>query len=121
MKGKVALITGASRGLGRSAALQLAAQGVDIIGTFHSKAAEAQAVADEIERLGARALMLQLDVGDSAGFAGFAGFADRLRAALLERFDRQSLDFLINNAGIGQTASFADTREEQFDLLMNIH
>ncbi|WP_313088155.1 SDR family NAD(P)-dependent oxidoreductase [Stutzerimonas nitrititolerans] len=118
MKGKLALITGASRGLGRSAALQLAAQGVDIIGTYHSKAAEAQAVADESERLGARALMLQLDVGDSAGFAGFA---DRLRTALPERFDRQSLDFLINNAGIGQTASFTDTREEQFDLLMNIH
>lgn len=118
MKGKLALITGASRGLGRSAALHLASQGVDIIGTYHSKATEAQAVADEIERLGARALMLQLDVGDSASFAGFA---EQLRAALLECFSRQSIDFLVNNAGIGQTASFADTSEAQFDLLMNIH
>ncbi|MGE6528038.1 SDR family NAD(P)-dependent oxidoreductase [Pseudomonas sp. NPDC077382] len=118
MKGKLALITGASRGLGRSTALQLAAQGVDIIGTYHSKAVEAQAVADEIERLGVRALMLRLDVSESASFAGFA---DQLRAALPERFGREGFDFLVNNAGIGQTASFAETSEAQFDLLMNIH
>ncbi|MCQ4312180.1 SDR family oxidoreductase [Pseudomonas stutzeri] len=118
MKGKIALITGASRGLGRSSALHLAVEGVDIIGTYHSKAAEAQAVAEEIERLGARALMLQLDVGDSVSFAGFA---DRLRAALPERFGRQDFDFLVNNAGIGQHASFAETSEAQFDLLMNLH
>jgi len=118
MKGKLALITGASRGLGRSAALNLAAEGVDIIGTYHSKAAEAQAVADEVERLGGRALMLQLDVSDSASFAGFA---DRLRASLPERFGRTDIDFLFNNAGIGQTASFAETSEAQFDLLMNLH
>lgn len=118
MKGKLALITGTSRGLGRSAALHLAAQGVDIIGTYHSKADEAQAVAEDIERLGARALMLQLDVGDSASFAGFA---DQLCAALPERFGRHDIDFLVNNAGIGQHASFAETSEAQFDLLMNIH
>lgn len=118
MKGKLALITGASRGLGRSAALHLAAEGVDIIGTFHSKVAEAQAVVDEVERLGARATMLQLDVGDSATFAAFAG---QLRAVLGERFGRSNIDVLVNNAGIGQTASFAETSEAQFDLLMNIH
>ncbi|WP_407294083.1 SDR family NAD(P)-dependent oxidoreductase [Stutzerimonas zhaodongensis] len=118
MKNKLALITGASRGLGRSAALHLAAEGVNIIGTYHSKAAEAQTVADEVERLGARALMLQLDVSESASFSGFA---DRLRAALPERFGRTDIDFLFNNAGIGQTASFAETSEAQFDLLMNLH
>lgn len=118
MKGKLALITGTSRGLGRSAALHLAAQGVDIIGTYHSKADEAQAVAEEIERLGARALMLQLDVGDSASFTAFA---DRLREALPRDFGRQNFDFLVNNAGIGQHVSFAETSEVQFDLLMNIH
>ncbi|WP_019341418.1 SDR family NAD(P)-dependent oxidoreductase [Stutzerimonas stutzeri] len=118
MKGKLALITGTSRGLGRSAALHLAAQGVDIIGTYHSKAEEAQAVAEEIERLGARALMLQLDVSDSASFDTFAA---RLRDALPKRFGRQDVDFLVNNAGIGETASFAETSEAQFDLMMNIH
>lgn len=118
MKNKLALITGASRGLGRSAALHLAAEGVHIIGTYHSKAAEAQTVADEIERLGARAMMLQLDVSDSASFASFV---DRLRVALAERFGRDGIDFLVNNAGIGQTASFADTSDAQFDLMMNLH
>lgn len=118
MKGKLALITGASRGLGRSAVLHLAAQGVDIIGTYQSKADEAQAVAKDIEHLGARALMLPLDVANSASFEGFA---DRLRDALPTHFGRQDLDFLVNNAGIGQTASFAETSEAQFDLLMNIH
>lgn len=118
MKGKIALITGASRGLGRSAALHLAAQGVDIIGTYLSQSDDAQVVAEEIKRLGARALMLQLDVGDSASFAAFV---ERVRNALTRDFGRQSLDFLVNNAGIGQHASFAETTEEQFDLLMNIH
>ncbi|GAB6390474.1 SDR family NAD(P)-dependent oxidoreductase [Stutzerimonas marianensis] len=118
MNGKLALITGASRGLGRSAALHLAKQGADIIGTYHSKVDEAQAVGDEIERLGSRALMLHLDVSDSAGFAAFA---DQVRAALSERFGRQQFDFLVNNAGIGQHASFAETSEAQFDLMMKIH
>ena len=62
MTRKIALITGASRGLGKNAALHLAAQGVDIIGTYHSKADEAQALVAEIEQLGGRAAMLQLDV-----------------------------------------------------------
>ena len=62
MTRKIALITGASRGLGKSAALHLAAQGVDIIGTYNSRADEAQALVAQIESLGARAAMLQLDV-----------------------------------------------------------
>lgn len=118
MKRKLALITGASRGLGRSAALHLAAEGVDIIGTYHSKAAEAQAVAHEIENRGAQALMLQLDVTQSASFPAFA---ERLRGALPERFGRSDIDFLFNNAGVGEHVSFADTSEAQFDLLMNMH
>lgn len=118
MKGKLAFITGASRSLGRSAALHLAAEGVDVIGTYHSKTTEAQAVADEIERLGARALMLKLDVSDSTGFAGFA---ERLRTALVEQYGRDGFDYLINNAGIGQNASFAETSEAQFDLMMNLN
>lgn len=118
MRDKIALITGASRGLGRSAALHLAAQGVDIIGTYLSQSDDAQAVAEEIKRLGARALMLQLDVGDSASFAAFV---ERVRNVLTQDFGRQNLDFLVNNAGIGQHASFVETTEEQFDLLMNIH
>lgn len=118
MNRKIALITGASRGLGKNAALHLAAQGIDVIGTYNSKADEAHALVAQIESLGGRAAMLQLDVGQSEGFADFAiQVADVLRS----RFEREHFDFLINNAGIGLTANFVDTTVAQFDLLMNIH
>jgi NAD(P)-dependent dehydrogenase (short-subunit alcohol dehydrogenase family) len=118
MNRKIALITGASRGLGKNAALHLAAQGVDIIGTYNSKADEAQALVADIERLGARAVMLQLDVSQSEHFEAFA---TQVADVLHSRFDRQHFDFLLNNAGIGLTANFVDTTVAQFDLLMNIH
>lgn len=118
MNRKIALITGASRGLGKNAALHLAAQGIDIIGTYNSKADEAQALVAEIENLGGRAAMLQLDVGRSEGFADFA---TQVADVLNRHFDREHFDFLINNAGIGLNASFVDTTVAQFDLLMNIH
>lgn len=117
MTRKIALITGASRGLGRNAALHLAAAGVDIIGTYRSHAGEAQAVVAEIEQHGGRAVMLPLDVADSASFAAFAV---QVRAALGETFGREQFDFLLNNAGIGIHASFAETTEEQFDQLLKI-
>ncbi|MFJ3372083.1 SDR family NAD(P)-dependent oxidoreductase [Pseudomonas sp. NPDC086251] len=118
MNRKIALITGASRGLGKNAALHLAAQGIDIIGTYNSKADEAHALVAEIENLGGRAAMLQLDVGRSEGFADFA---TQVADVLSRHFDREHFDFLINNAGIGLNASFVDTTVDQFDLLMNIH
>ncbi|BCX70114.1 SDR family NAD(P)-dependent oxidoreductase [Pseudomonas izuensis] len=117
MTRKIALITGASRGLGKNAALHLAAQGIDIIGTYHSRADEAQALVAEIESLGGRAAMLQLDVGQSEHFAAFGIEVDQ---ALRTHFDQTHVDFLINNAGIGLHANFADTTVEQFDLLMNV-
>lgn len=118
MNRKIALITGASRGLGHSAALHLAAQGVDIIGTYHSKSAEAQALARSVEQAGGRAVMLRLDVADSSSFAAFGG---QVRQALKEVFGTERFDFLVNNAGIGVGASFAETTEAQFDALMNTH
>src|SRR3990167_8116615 len=118
MNRKIALITGASRGLGKNAALHLAAQGVDIIGTYNSKADEAQELVADIERLGARAVMLQLDVSESERFEAFA---TQVADVLHSRFDRKHFDFLLNNAGIGLTANFVDTTVAQFDLLMNIH
>ncbi|SDU85145.1 SDR family NAD(P)-dependent oxidoreductase [Pseudomonas mucidolens] len=118
MTRKIALITGASRGLGKSTALHLAAQGVDIIGTYHSKADEAQAVASQIEQLGGRAAMLQLDVSQSTRFEAFAR---DIGHKLQEVFAREHFDFLINNAGIGTHASFIETTEEQFDQMLAIH
>jgi len=117
MTRKIALITGASRGLGRNAAEHLAARGIDIIGTYHSKADEAQHVATALEAAGAKAAMLQLDVSDSSSFAGFA---ERLSATLHQQFGRERFDFLVNNAGIGLNVPFSETSEAQFDQLLNI-
>ncbi|BAN98776.1 Short-chain dehydrogenase/reductase SDR [Plautia stali symbiont] len=79
MSHKIALITGGNRGLGKNGALKLAAKGVDILFTWRGHAEEAQAVVKEIEALGARAVALQLDVGDSKQFDDFAA---RVKATL---------------------------------------
>lgn len=115
---KIALITGGSRGLGRNAALKLAARGVDIVLTYRSQAAEAAAVVAEIEALGRKAVALQLDTGR---VAGFPAFVEALRSALREHWGREQIDWLLNNAGSGLDASFADTTEAQFDEMMNVH
>jgi len=117
MTRKIALITGASRGLGRNTAEHLAARGIDIIGTYHSKADEAHAVVNHLQQAGAKAAMLQLDVSDSGSFASFA---ERLGETLRNHFGREHFDFLVNNAGIGVNVPFSETSEAQFDQLMNI-
>ncbi|MGJ7547703.1 SDR family NAD(P)-dependent oxidoreductase [Pseudomonas alloputida] len=117
MTRKIALITGASRGLGRNAAEHLAARGIDIIGTYHSKVDEAQQVAKALEAAGVKADMLQLNVGDSSSFASFA---ERLGTTLQQDFGRERFDFLVNNAGIGLNVPFSETTEAQFDQLLNI-
>ena len=114
----IALITGGSRGLGRSAALHVARSGTDVILTYRSQAAEAQAVVAEIEAQGRRAVALPLDVGASATFADFAG---QVRDVLARHWQREHFDFLVNNAGSGAYASFMETTEEQFDQMVDIH
>jgi len=118
MNNKIALITGGSRGLGRNAALKLAARGVDIVLTYRSQAAEAQNVVAEIESLGAKAVALQLDTGKSTSFPAFVA---SFRTALRENLGREQFDYLLNNAGTGLHASFAETTEAQFDDLVNVH
>jgi len=115
---RIALITGASRGLGRSAALHLAAQGVQLIITYKDNAGPAQEVVAQIEALGSRAVALRLDVGDSKGFAAFA---QAVKTVLAQTWQRAQFDYLVNNAGVGFTAPFAETTEDQFDLLVNVH
>ena len=115
---RIALITGGSRGLGRSTAEHLAAKGVDIVLTYKSRRDEAEKVVAEIEALGRKAVALQLD---TAATPSFPAFAEALKGALEETWGRDSFDFLVNNAGIGTHVSFAETTEEQFDMLMNIH
>ena len=115
---KIALITGGSRGLGKNTAIHLARRGVDVIFTYRSKQAEADAVVSEIAQLGGKAVALQLDVGNSKTFAEFT---EQVRAALHTHWQRDSFNYLVNNAGTGIYASFAETTEAQFDELMNIH
>jgi NAD(P)-dependent dehydrogenase (short-subunit alcohol dehydrogenase family) len=115
---KIALVTGGSRGLGRNAVLALANAGVDVVFTYLSRQAEAESLVAEVRDLGRKAVALPLDVGNSKSFAAFAG---QLASALVCEWQRRDFDFLINNAGLGAYASFAETTEEQFDLLMNVH
>jgi NAD(P)-dependent dehydrogenase (short-subunit alcohol dehydrogenase family) len=114
---KIALVTGGSRGLGKNTALRLAEHGNDVILTYRSSRIEADAVVEEILHLGRRAIALPLDVEITSTFPDFAV---KVRHAL-KTFQKERFDFLINNAGIGAYASFAETTESQFDQLVNSH
>jgi NAD(P)-dependent dehydrogenase (short-subunit alcohol dehydrogenase family) len=111
---KTALITGGNRGIGRSVALAVDA---DVILTYRSHAEEAEAVVAAIEARGRRAAALRLDTGD---IASFPAFAERFRETL-RAWDRETFDFLVNNAGMNRTAPFASFAEEDFDALVNVH
>lgn len=117
MAQRIALVTGGSRGLGKNAALKLAEKGTDIILTWHSNPQASQEVVDEIEQKGVKAAALALNVGDTASFGTFAQNVAQL---LQQRWQRDTFDYLLNNAGIGLNVPFAETSEAQFDELMNI-
>jgi NAD(P)-dependent dehydrogenase (short-subunit alcohol dehydrogenase family) len=117
-KSKIALITGASRGLGKNTALTLAKKGVDVIVIYHSSEVEANDVVSAITAIGGKAVALKLDTSNTKNFDGFV---EQVKQVLKDQWQTEHFDFLINNAGIGVYASFADTTEEDFDRLMNIH
>lgn len=111
------LITGGSRGLGRAMAIAVARQGHDVLLTYRSQQAEAASVVAEIEALGRRAAALPLDVGESDTFDAFAAAV----RAQLATWNRERVDHLVNNAGMGVHAGFAETTREQFDALVDVH
>lgn len=114
----ISLVTGASRGLGRNTALSIARHGGDVIITYRSDRASADAVVADIVALGRKAIALQLDTNNVASFAGFVA---ALREALSSNWGRDRFDHLINNAGHGEMADFASTTEAQFDALFGTH
>lgn len=99
LDGRVALVTGASRGFGRAIALAFGQEGADVVVNYHASAAGAAEVAGALEKLGRRALVIQADVGRDAD-------VQALVAGTLARFGR--LDILVNNAGIMERGIFAD-------------
>jgi len=114
---QVAIVTGASSGIGRSAALKIAERGAGVILTYgRNKEGGLETVA-EIEKAGGTAVALPLDVGDSAGFPAFR---DAVTDALRDVWQRDTFDHLVNNAGIAHTAMFEDTTEDDFDRLMRV-
>lgn len=115
---KIALVTGGSRGLGKSMALNLAAKGIDVLLTYHSQQAEAAAVVAEIQAQGRRAAALPLDAGN---VGSFDAFFDQVKAVLQDTFEAERFQFLINNAGTSLHADFAATTEAQFDEVLNVH
>lgn len=115
---KIAIVTGASRGLGRNTALSIACKGGDVIITYQSRAEDAQAVVAEIQAMGRKAVALQLDTSD---ITGFPAFAQQLRSVLRETWQRDTFDRLVNNAGHGDYALIEHTTEAQFDGLVNVH
>ena len=118
MNRKIAIVTGGSRGLGKNAIEKLAKNNVDIILTYHSQADAAQAVVQSVEAQGGKAVALQLNTGASGSFDAFVA---QVKTQLQQVWQRDTFDFLVNNAGVGLHESFADTTEEQFDLMMNVH
>lgn len=110
----IALVTGGSRGLGRSIAVELAARGHDVVLTYRTHPEEAHAAVAAIEKCGRRAYALALDVGKPSTFATFV---TELRTLL----PAGHLDFLVNNAGSGGHAPFAEVTEAQLDELLAVH
>jgi NAD(P)-dependent dehydrogenase (short-subunit alcohol dehydrogenase family) len=117
MAGRIAVVTGGSRGIGRSAVNHLAAGGTDVIFTYNSDADAADAVVAEAGAKGARVSAVQLDVGDTDSLDGFA---DQVRSELSSRGADQ-FNYLVNNAGIWHTASFAETTVADLDRLYAVN
>ena len=109
---KIAIVTGASSGIGRSAAVRIAERGDGVVLTYNGNADGAHEAVTEIEEGGGSAVALRLDVGRTETFGAFA---DRLRAEIGDRWQRTTVDHLVHNAGFGGPSLFDETTEELYD------
>src|SRR5574343_379434 len=115
---KIALVTGASRGLGKDTALQLAKKGFDVLITYQSKKEDADAVVSELEALGSNSFALVLDLSNTTSINAFT---KEIAHALEVHYNGKKLDALVNNAGVGIHASFEESTEEIIDAMTTIH
>lgn len=115
---KHVLITGGSRGIGASTAIECARRGFGVILTWNSHQESAQSVIERIEAEGGKAIAIKLDVGDTASFDLFR---NELEQRMEAQWNAQGLDGLVNNAGYGLFNPFETVTEAQFDGLMNVH
>jgi len=113
LQGRVAMITGASRGIGRASALRLAREGAKILVNYRQERAKAEEIVQEIERIGGAALAFQADVSDSDAVV-------KMVEKTLGEFGR--IDILVNNAGIAaRGGSLLDLKEEAFDQMAQVN
>ena len=110
LKGKVALVTGASKGVGKGIALELARGGCAVAVNYNSDREGAEATAKEIDSLGGGSAVLQANVGLSAD-------VDRMFAEFRQQFDR--LDILVNNAGVQTWKALLDLEEQEWDRVID--
>jgi len=115
---KIAIVTGGSRGIGRSTVESLAKRGVNTIFTYHTHGTDAEAVVATVKDAGAKAIALQLDAGNAASFDAFV---ESVNDALAD-FSTTRFDFLVNNAGNShRNMPFATATEEELDSIYNVH
>ena len=115
---KIALVTGASRGLGKDMAISLAGKGIDVILTYRTNEEEASNVAANIQSMGRKAAVLSLDMSHPDTLDQFI---NSLKGVLQSVWQTNTFDFLVNNAGMGATIPFEQVTEDQFDEFMNVH
>lgn len=115
---KIAVVTGGSRGLGKDMTLALAKKGIDVILTYRSKESEAMETVTAIEAVGRKAAAIQLDMSE---FSSLDNFTKQLLETLQQKWQVNSFDFLINNAGMGATVPFEQVTEELFNDFLNVH
>ncbi len=112
LAGKVALVTGASRGIGRAAAVALAREGAEVGINYLSRAREAQVLSAEITRLGRRCVLLQADIAQKKA-------VEQMLKNAQERLG--PIDILVNNAGVSQPRLIEEVTEEDWDRLMAVN
>jgi NAD(P)-dependent dehydrogenase (short-subunit alcohol dehydrogenase family) len=112
LTGKIALVTGASRGIGRGVALALAKQGADVVVNYHSNVDQAQEVVGEIEKLGRRAIAVKADVSQKAA-------VETMISQAMEELGR--IDILVNNAGVLNYRTLDQITEKDWDWVIDVN